>query len=225
MKRFALPVSLAVLVFAQACTDATSPDRHATLTPTNPLVVLGNVPPPPTKTAITVTVTSTTAATAIAAPSPPCTFASGAFEGTYFANGSNIESGLASTAIGDPELGLQGTAWLRLDNKQPPEFATTASANARFQRTDQKLSGHGTLVFFGTCVVTIDQVTDFTAFATCTQDSNAAGQPCAEIQFDGTIGGQPAHGFVQAFNRDFCTTFVDDAGHTVFDCPVPEGGS
>jgi len=135
--------------------------------------------------------------------SPPCTFASGAFEGTYFSNGRNIEAAAAAAEIGDPALSFEGTAWLRFDNNQPALYQTTTSANARFQRTDQKLSGRGTLVFLNTCVVVIDQVTEFIANPACFE----AGEPCAEIVFTGTINGQPARGNVVAFDREFCEFF------------------
>ena len=208
MKRFALSLTapvLGVLAFVVACTDATSPSPHAALRPQVPSpLVLGNVPPPPTRTAINVTVSSTgTAAPLAASLAVPCTFASGAFEGTYFSNGRNIEAAAAATEIGDPALSFEGTAWLRFDNNQPALYQTTASANARFQRTDQKLSGRGTLVFFNTCVVVIDQVTAFIANPACF----VAGEPCAQIEFTGTINGQPARGTVEAFDREFCQFF------------------
>src|ERR1700686_3895125 len=99
MKRFALPLSLlAVLVFAQACTDATSPDRHATLTPTNPLVVLGNVPPPPTKSAVVIRVASLDVLV-------------GEFTGVYFASGGSSSSAAAADELADATLAWNGTAW------------------------------------------------------------------------------------------------------------------
>ena len=220
MKRFALSLSLPVFgafAFAVACSDAVSPDPHAALRPgiPNP-AIQGNLPPPPTATGIDVTVSTDGAAAPLAiTPAAVCTFASGAFEGTYFANGRNIESVNAATLIGDEQLAFEGTAWLRIDNAQPSELLTSASANARFQRTDQKFSGRGSLTFANGCVVQIDQVTSFIANPSCFE----AGVPCAHITFTGTMGGLPAHGTVDAFDREFC--FVETEGSPFFFCPEP----
>jgi len=223
MKRFALSLSLPVLgalAFAVACSDATSPDPHAALRPgiPNP-AVQGNLPPPPTRTAIDVSVSTTGGAAPLAATlsAPSCTFAAGAFEGTYFANGRNIESVNAASQIGDLQLAFEGTAWLRIDNAQPSELETSASANARFQRTDQKFSGRGSLTFANGCVVVINDVTAFVANPSCFE----AGVPCAAITFTGTMNGQPAQGTVEAFDREFC--FVETEGSPFFFCP--EAGS
>ncbi len=222
MKRFALSLSLpalGALAFAMACSDATSPDPHAALRPGTPNpAVQGNLPPPPTRTAIDVSV-STTGTTALLTTlaSPTCTFAAGAFEGVYFANGRNIESVNAATQLADQELAFEGTAWLRIDNAQPSELETSASANARFQRTDQKFSGRGSLTFANGCVVVINEVTSFIANPSCV----TAGEPCAQITFNGTINGQPAEGSVTAFDREFCTVETDEGGNPVFFCPEP----
>lgn len=224
MKRFALPPSLGipilgVLAFVAACTDATSPDPRASLRPGRPTPVLeGNVPPPPTRTAISVTVsTSDGNFTAALAPAQVCTFAEGAFEGVYFSNGRNIESTVAASQLADPELAFEGTAWLRIDNAQPDVLGTRASANARFQRTDQKLAGRGSLTFINGCTVVIEQVLTFASFPAC----NAPGEPCALITFRGTMGGQPARGSVVAFNREFCEVLPGGDGPPSFDCPEP----
>ena len=206
MKRFALPSLLAFLVFAQACTDATSPDRHATLTPANPThLVSGNVPPPPTAIAINITVSSALPVT-------------GAFTGVYFANPSSFQSASAADEVGDLSLLFSGTAWLRLDNTQ--SFGSTASANARFSRTDQKMSGMGTLVIAGH-TIRIDEVTAFGANPECT----ISGEVCAHIEFTATVDGVSGHtGTADAFDREFCTpgTIETETGvFTVFEC----GGS
>jgi len=210
MKRFALPLSLlAVLVFAQACTDATSPDRHATLTPKNPtLAVSGNVPPPPTATAIIITVSST-----------PVT---GEFTGVYFANGASLESVAAANEVGDAPLAFNGTAWLRLDNTQT--FGSTASANARFQVTngvtDPIFSGRGTLVIMDDTIRIVD-VKTFMASPDC----HLTLLPCAVITFTATIDGDPGvihHGHAAAFDREVCQFFSEE-GENFFTCP-PEGG-
>src|SRR5438128_6827467 len=134
MKRFALPLplSLGVLAFALACTDATSPDRHAALTPKNPTLVegTGNIPPPPVDAAIEITVTST-----------PVT---GFFTGVYFANAAVLPSVVAALAADDPDLARSGPACLRLDNAQAS--GSNAIANARFENTDGTLPGRVALM-------------------------------------------------------------------------------
>ena len=217
MKRFALSLSLPVLgalAFAMACSDATDP--HSALRPGTPNpAVQGNLPPPPTRTAIDVSVSTTGGAAPLAITVSSCTFAAGAFEGTYFANGKNIESQTAASQIGDLALAFDGTAWLRIDNAQPSALETSASANARFQVTDQKFSGRGSLTFANGCVVLIDQVTSFIANPSCFE----AGVPCAHITFTGTMNGLPAQGTVDAFDREFC--FVETEGDPFFFCPEP----
>jgi len=220
MRRFALPHPvplLGILAFVVACTDANSPDPHASLRPASPTpAVQGNLPPPPTRTGINVVVESSGGSAFTAAlSSQVCTFASGAFEGVYFSNGKTIESLAAAQQLADPTLAFDGTAWLRIDNAQPSLLQTSASANARFQRTDQKLSGKGSLTFANGCVVVINNVTSFFPNPSC----NAPGEACAVITFDGTIDGQPATGSVQAFDREFCTPVPDGGeGPPVFDC-------
>lgn len=225
MKRFALysvPL-VGALAFAAACTDATSPgDPHSSLRPGTPTTAIsGNLPPPPTRTAVDISASTTGAAAPLAATlAAPCPSVSGAFDGTYFANGKAIESGVASAEIGDAALAFEGTAWLRIDNKQNTAFGTAASANARFQVTDQKTSGKGTLTFFnGLCVLVITDVVSFIPNPQCT----VAGEPCAQIVFTATLNGQPATGTATAFDREFCTTFTDEGGNTQYFCP-PEGG-
>jgi len=193
MKRFPLLLPLVAVVVAAACMDSTSPaNSHALLSAKNPdLGFLGNPPPPPVDAAINITISST-----------PFT---GAFNGAYFANGTSIESTVAAQAVGDESLTFLGTAWLRLDNVQPTELGTSASANARFQRTDQKLSGMGTLKIADSDgiihTVRIDQVTSFQANPSC-----GAGEACAVITFDATVDGESGHhGTAEAFNKEFCS--------------------
>jgi len=208
MKRFALPLplSLGVLAFALACTDATSPDRHAALTPKNPTLVegTGNIPPPPVDAAIEITVSST-----------PVT---GLFTGVYFANAAVLPSVVAALAADDPDLAFSGTAWLRLDNTQA--FGSSASANARFQNTDGRLSGRGTLMIpdaLGVVeTIRIVAVTSFTANPLC----NAFVLPCAHIEFTATIDSDPGvthFGHADAFDREVCIHTVE--GETFFRCP------
>ena len=105
------------------------------------------------------------------------------------------------------------TAWLRLDNGQSVLFGTSASSNARFKKSDDRLSGMGTLMF-GTHVVTIEDVTFFFANPDC----GITGDACAIIEFDATLDGQSGHhGTAIAINRDLCN-FGDGVR-----CPFPEG--
>lgn len=111
------------------------------------------------------------------------------FEGVYFSNGK--------------------TAWLQLNNSQLDGFGTSASANARFMRTDNKMSGHGTIVIDGH-TITIEEVTFFLANPEC----DTTGEPCATIMFDATVDGQPGHhGTANAFDREICT-FVPPDGES-----------
>jgi hypothetical protein len=214
MKRFALPSLLAVLVFAQACTDATSPDRHATLTPTNPHAVLGNVPPPPTRSAVVISVASSVLV--------------GEFTGVYFASGGSSSSAAAADELADATLAWNGTAWLRLDNTQT--LGSLASANARFQvtrglTTDPNFSGRGTLTISGH-KITIDRVTFFAPNPDC-----LPGALCATIEFDASVDGVAGHhGTVQAFDMAVCTSVfipdetVESGGFYFPFCPFsPEG--
>jgi len=185
MKRYSLLLPLVAVVFAVACTDATAPaNSHALLSPNDPaLGALGNPPPPPVDAAVNVCVNGVCAA----------------FDGTYFANGSSLQSALAAAAVGDAEI-FNGTAWLLLDNKQPVEFETFSSANARFKTQDGRLSGMGTLVLYDIYTVKIEKVTQFIANPNC-----GFGQLCADIIFDGTVNGVAfTGGSAQAFDREFC---------------------
>ena len=114
------------------------------------------------------------------------------FEGVYFSNGT--------------------TAWLRLNNSQSDAFETAASGNARFMRTDNKMSGNGTLEINGH-TITIEEVTLFTANPECT----TTGEPCATIEFDATVDGEPNHhGTANAFNREDCTFVPPDGENEGF---------
>jgi hypothetical protein len=194
MKRFPLlPLFALVFAVAYACTDSTAPaTSHPLLSAKDPTAfLLGDPPPPPVDAAINITISST-----------PFT---GSFNGAYFANGTSIESAVAAQAVGDESLTFLGTAWLRLNNVQPDQLGTTASANARFQRTDQKLFGMGTLVIQGH-TVRIDQVTSFLANPSC----GATGDLCAHIEFNASILNEfgifeSGHtGTVDAFNIAAC---------------------
>jgi hypothetical protein len=189
MKRFPLLLPLVAVVVAAACMDSTSPpNSHALLSAKNPnLGFLGDPPPPPVDAAINITISSISF--------------SGAFNGVYFANGTSLESGVAAQDIGDESLTFTGTAWLRLNNVQPDFLGTSASANARFQRTDLKLFGMGTLMIQGH-TVRIDKVTSFLANPSC----GATGELCAVIEFDATVDGVSGHhGHVEAFNIVGCS--------------------
>jgi hypothetical protein len=189
MKSFPL-LPLVALVFAVACSDATAPlNSHAFLTPKNPgLGFVGDPPPPPVDAAINIEISSHI-------------HLFGAFDGAYFANGTSVESTVAAQSIGDESLTFEGTAWLRINNVQPDLLGTSASANARFQRTEQKLFGTGTLMIEGH-PVTIDRVLTFQANPTC----GVPGELCAVITFEATVDGISGHtGTAQAFDREFCS--------------------
>jgi hypothetical protein len=136
MKRFSLPSLLAVVVvvlFAVACSDSTTApaNSHALVAPTGTATDLGKPPPPPVKVVIEVSVQSPGHAV---------------FTGVYFSNGEITEDGGGTIPTFD------GTAWLRLDNKQPDVvgFASASvSANARFMARDMNFSGSGTLFIEG----------------------------------------------------------------------------
>jgi hypothetical protein len=106
----------------------------------------------------------------------------GAFSGRYFSNGK--------------------TAWLQLDNMQADEFGTSASTNARFLLTDNKMSGKGTLMI-GTHVVTIGDIISFSANPDC----GITGEPCTTIVFNATVNDLPGPhtGTALGFNRESCT--------------------
>ena len=144
----------------------------------------------------------------------PVTF-SGPFNGVYFANPASLANAVAAAEVGDQSLTFDGTAWLRLDNSQPDAFGTSASANARFQTSNGKLFGHGTLNFPGHVVV-ITEVTKFTAISDCL----ITGELCASVEFKATVDGESGHtGNGRAFNRASCE-FVDPGeGPPFYDCP------
>ena len=198
MKRIAL--SLALVAFVLSCKDAAAPDPHSALrvVSSNPALVPGHIPPPPTDAVIDVSVSSNPLF--------------GQFTGVYFANGANVEAATAAQLIGDESLAFLGTAWLRFDNKQM--LGTSASANARFQRTDQKLSGMGTLVIDGH-TVRIDEVTSFTANPNCT----VFGEQCAIISFTATVDGESGHtGHADAFSKETCTLVTPLEGNPYYVC-------
>jgi hypothetical protein len=208
MKRFPLLLPLVAVVFAVACTDATAPaNSHAILSPSNPsLGALGNPPPPPVDAAITITVSS------FPQTAP--------FTGVYFSNGETIGCDLAAAEVGDLTLcDFMGTAWLRLDNTQP-DFGGAASANTRFKRQDDKLSGMGTLSI-GDIVVKITSVEEFISFNDC----GSAGQTCAIIMFTATDSNGGVHsGVLTATNKSGCEiVFVSggegETGHYEYSCP------
>jgi hypothetical protein len=186
MKRFPL-LPLVALVFAavSACTDSTAPANAPTLLARNASIVLGDPPPPPVDAAINVTidpiassvVTSSVFTSGVVADIGG---ASGAFNGTYFS---------------------KGTSWLRFDNKQPDNFGTTTSANARVHSTADKFFGNGTLEFDHVAFMIVE-VTDFNANPSC----NVAGEFCAQIEFIAVDKNGGRHnGHMEAFDREFCS--------------------
>jgi hypothetical protein len=193
MKRLPL-LTLLALVFAvvYACNDSTAPaNSHALLAPKSPVVALeGEHPPPPVDAAIGVCVDGTTCA---------------GFDGTYFASGSSFEAAVAAAELGDQSLGLGGTAWLRFDQ------GASASANARIQKTIDRVSGTGTLTV-GTTVISFKDATNFTFFAHPCADT---GGSCAEISFT-THDGHDVR--MAAFSSEFCS-FDPVEGET--GCPFP----
>jgi len=202
MKRFSLLalLSLVAFVFAIACTDATSPNS-ARLAPKSPdLGFRGEAPPPPADVALNITVSSVTF--------------SGPFNGVYFSNPAHIAAAVAAAEVGDQALTFDGSAWLRLDNSQPDAFGSSASANARFQTSNGKLSGHGTLVIQGHVVV-ITEVTSFGANSDCL----VTGELCASITFNATVDGETGHtGSAQAFNRESCEFIDPGEGPPYYSC-------
>ncbi|HEY4732929.1 MAG TPA: hypothetical protein VIH53_00130 [Gemmatimonadaceae bacterium] len=201
MKRFAfrLVPTLGVLAFVLSCTDGVSPDPHSGLRSESPTpAIQGNLPPPPTRTVVEISVASQ--------------LLIGTFTGVYFANGRTVEAAAAAAELGDPILGWNGTAWLRLDNAQtiPQAFPVSNTANARFQITQGdpadplggNLSGKGTIVIAGH-KITIDRVTSFIPNPQCVP--GAVATPCAFITFDASVDGESGHhGTAQAFDRDVC---------------------
>jgi len=207
MKRFSLLalLSLVAFVFALACTDATSPNS-ARLAPKSPdLGFRGEAPPPPADVAVTFTVSSVTF--------------SGPFNGVYFSNPAHVAAAAAAAEIGDLDLTFDGTAWLRLDNTQPDGFGTSSTANTRFQTSNGKLSGHGTLNILGHKVV-ITEVTSFLANSACL----VTGEICSFVTFNATVDDEPGHsGTAQAFNKESCVFIEPTEGNPYYDCPG--GGS
>jgi hypothetical protein len=194
MRSFAL--CLGIITFAVACSDASGPDQHASLTPRKPSDVrssTGNIPPPPVDAAMNVTVGGVGTA---------------AFNGTYLAGTGTTATGLSALAVStQSSTSGGGNSWLNFDSKQPDGFGVTNTPNTRFQSTDNKLSGKGTLVFFGQFNVVIDQVLSFVA----NPDYGSPGVPCATITFTATVNGDPGHlGQVNAFDRDFCELYSSD---------------
>jgi hypothetical protein len=203
MKSLKLLPLVAVVVVALSCRDATSPaNSHALLAPKGvDLGFFGEAPPPPADVAITFTISSVTF--------------SGPFNGVYFSNPAHIASAVAAAEVGDQALTFDGTAWLRLDNKQPDAFGTSASTNARFQTSNGKLSGHGTLVIAGHVVV-ITEVTSFTANPDCL----ITGELCAAVTFNATVDGESGHsGSAQAFNKESCEFIDPGEGPPYYYCP------
>jgi hypothetical protein len=191
MKRFPLYPLLAqvalVCLVVYACSDSTAPGSRAVLTPRNPeLVLQGEHPPPPVETAISV-----------------CLDGCAAYTGTYFSNGATLASTIAAAAIGDAEI-FGGTSWLKFDQTQPTAFATV-SANARFKKQDEKMTGTGKFTIGG-LVYTVTAVDVFAAYADC----GHAGQLCANIVFQ----------FYRGTDQEDTGT-----GHAnAFGCELIEGG-
>jgi hypothetical protein len=218
MKRFALPLGL--VAFALACSDnATSPDRHAALKLTDPTVVaaLGDKPPPPVDAVIDITISSP---------------GSAIFTGVYFSNGMISDDGLEAVPTFD------GTAWLRLDNKQPTPFGT-ASPNTRFMVKDANPpTGMGTISFLeGTQVVTyrIVRVDEFIRFNRCGAPiEGIPPSPCASITFRAEVVGGPScnldtgegcHiGHAEAFDKASCFRSNGEGGFFIDPSCVPSSG-
>ena len=196
MKRYSLLlVPLVAVVFAVSCRDSTSPASHAFLSPRNPeLVVIGNKPPPPADAVIAISINSP---------------GFGIFTGVYFSNGKISDDGV-------PVETFDGTAWLRLDNKQPTPDVANASPNTRFMvKGDDRLCavdpstcpmGQGTFSFLepvpypgtGYAVVTyrIVKVDRFTRFNTCGAPipPDITPNPCASIEFRAeNVNGPPCN--------------------------------
>jgi hypothetical protein len=172
MKRYSLLLlPLVAVVFAVSCRDSTSPaGSHALLAPRNPdLATQGNKPPPPVDAAIEISINSP---------------GSGIFTGVYFSNGKISD-------VGEPVPTYDGTAWLRLDNKQLTPNVADASPNTRFMVKDNDPpTGMGTFTFLecdlnNVCTpVTyrIVKVDRFIRFNGCGVGDFAT-SPCAVITF------------------------------------------
>lgn len=196
-----LPQLALVLAVVYACTDSTAPaNPRSLLSPGNPLGARGDPPPPPVDAAMNICVGGAGCA---------------AFDGTYFSNGAtSVEAAVAAAEVGDLSLVFDGTAWLKLDNRQPSPDGT-ASPNTRFKRHDAEVSGKGTLVINGQTVV-ITAVLEFIPNPDC----GTPGDPCAEIVFEATVNGVTQTGSVTAFDREGCTLFTGEG--SFYSCP-PEG--
>lgn len=181
-----LPQVALVFAVVYACTDSTSPGNSRTfLTPRTPVADLGDPPPPPVSTVILVEVQSPGIAV---------------FTGVYFSNGEISDDGGTTIPTFD------GTAWLRLDNKQPDVqgFSTAAvSANARFMARDMNFSGSGTLYIDGVAY-RITEVDAFVPVEACGADQGVP-TPCAVISFRAVDQNGVEHtGEAQAFDRADC---------------------
>lgn len=208
MKRFSLLalLSLVAFVFAIACTDATSPaNSHALLAPKGAdLGLRGEAPPPPADVAMVISISSP---------------GSAVFTGVFFSNGKISDDGLV------PEPSFDGTAWLRLDNKQPTP-AGTASPNTRFMVKDlDPPTGMGTITFAGDATYKIVQVYQFTRFDRCGAPLSgppSSASPCAFIRFKAeVVGGPPCDlstgagchdGRLQAFDKASCLVPLEGGG-------------
>jgi len=203
MKRLSLPSLLAVVVvvlFAVSCSDQTTApaNSHALAAPTGVAGDLGKPPPPPVKVVIEVTVQSPGAAV---------------FTGVFFSNGEITEDGVGTIPTFD------GTAWLRLDNKQP-NLGGTVSANARFMARDMDFRGSGTLFIEGHAY-RITAVDVFIPQSDCgAPEPGFPPSPCAIIEFRMRDENDVEHtGQATAFDRASC--LVDGSGGPTFVC----GGS
>jgi hypothetical protein len=204
MKRLPLFPLLAqvalVCAVVYACSDSTSPaNSRAALSPKNPeLVLQGEHPPPPVETAISV---------CLDAVCP-------VYTGTYFSNGSSLASTIAAAAIGDAEI-FGGTSWLKFDQTKPTAFATV-SANARFKKQEEKLSGMGkfTVGIVDPIDYTITTVDQFIPYGDC----GHAGQLCANIIFHFYRGTDPNNTGTGSANAVGCEVVLQEGGGTFLDC-------
>ncbi|MDP9278020.1 MAG: hypothetical protein M3P00_01230 [Gemmatimonadota bacterium] len=170
----------------------------------------------------------------------------GIFTGVYFSNGKISD-------VGEPVETFDGTAWLRLDNKQPTPNVADASPNTRFMVTGDDrdcavdpstcATGAGTFSFLeplpfpqvGSEVVTyrIVKVDRFTRFNGCGVGDFAT-SPCASIAFRAEVVGGPAcnlttnagchFGNAEAFDRATCYRPAVEGGGFDFICGGSEIG-
>jgi len=214
------PLMALVFAVAYACSDSMAPaNSRSLLTPKGPTGQFEEPPPPPVDVAIAINITSP--GTAV-------------FTGVYFTNGAITDDGNGTIPL------LDGTAWLRFDNKQPDlgPLSGTTSANARFMvKNAEPPTGHGTLTFReGTDDVTykIVFVQSFARFATCGETEGTS--PCAEIQFLAEVVGGGAcdlenpesdldchQGSLVAFEESACLSPGEDGGfeYDEEECPLP----